>query len=76
MLPANTTYPPNVRPMLGQRRRRWPSIGQTLGRCIVFAGACYRRDLAYLYSSVGKTRGFSHSGVLSHWVLARCPVDK
>ena len=24
--------------MLGQRRRRWANIGQTLGRCVVFAG--------------------------------------
>ena len=24
--------------MLGQRRRRWANIGQTLGSCVVFAG--------------------------------------
>ena len=24
--------------MLDQRRRRWANIGQTLGRCVVFAG--------------------------------------
>ena len=24
--------------MLGQRRRRWPNIGTTLGRCLVFLG--------------------------------------
>ena len=24
--------------MLGQRRRRWPNIGPTLGRCLVFCG--------------------------------------
>ena len=26
--------------MLDQRRRRWANIGQTLGRCVVFAGYC------------------------------------
>ena len=31
----------NVVPMLGQRRRRWTSIGTTLGRCFVFAGYSY-----------------------------------
>ena len=35
--PANTTHLPNVWPMLGQRRRRWADIGQTLGRCVVCA---------------------------------------
>ena len=35
--PVNTTHLPNVWPMLGQRRRRWANIGQTLGRCVVFA---------------------------------------
>ena len=29
---------PNVEPMLGQCLRRWPNIGPTLGRRIVFAG--------------------------------------
>ena len=33
--PANTTHLPNVRPMLGLRRRRWANIGQTLGRLVV-----------------------------------------
>ena len=36
--PGNTTHLPNVWPMLGQRHRRWANIGQTLGRCVVFAG--------------------------------------
>ena len=27
--------------MLGQRQRRWPNIGTTLGRCLVFAGMPY-----------------------------------
>ena len=31
------THMPNVWPMLGQRRRRWANIGQTLGKCVVFA---------------------------------------
>ena len=37
-IPANTTHPPNVYPTLAHRIRRWPSIGQTLGRCVVLAG--------------------------------------
>ena len=37
-LPANTTHRPDVGPMLGRRRRRWPNIGPTSGRCVVFAG--------------------------------------
>ena len=36
--PANTRHRPNVDLMLGQRRRRWPNIKPTLGRCLVFAG--------------------------------------
>ena len=32
-----TTHPPNVCPMLGQRRRRWANISQTVGKCVVFA---------------------------------------
>ena len=32
--------------MLGQRRRRWANIGQTLGRCVVFAGMFY--DIAQI----------------------------
>ena len=35
---AQTTHPPNVWPMLAHRLRRWPNIGQTLGRCVLFAG--------------------------------------
>ena len=37
-IPVNTTHLPNVRPMLGQRRRRWANISQTLGGWVVFAG--------------------------------------
>ena len=37
-IPTNTTNICNVLPTLGQRRRRWASIGQTLGRCVVFVG--------------------------------------
>ena len=33
----NTTHLPNVCPMLVHRLRHWPNIGQTLGRCVVFA---------------------------------------
>ena len=36
--PANTRHRPNVRPMLGHHLRRWPNIGPTLGRYLVFAG--------------------------------------
>ena len=39
-IPANTTHLPNVLPMLAHRLRRWSNIGQTLGRCVVFAGMC------------------------------------
>ena len=35
--PANTIHLPNVLPMLGQRRRRWTNICQTLGRWVLFA---------------------------------------
>ena len=35
---VSTRHRPKVGPMLGQRRRRWTSIGQTLRRCLVFAG--------------------------------------
>ena len=34
----NTTHRPNAGPMLGRRRRRWPNIVPTFGRCVVFAG--------------------------------------
>ena len=37
-LPANTTHLSNVWPMLAHRLRRWPKIGQTLDRCVVFDG--------------------------------------
>ena len=36
--PTNTTHLANVWPMLAHRLRRWPNIGQTLARCVVFAG--------------------------------------
>ena len=32
--------------MLGQRRRRWANIGQTLARCIVYAGKLLKRPAA------------------------------
>ena len=35
-IPANATH--LVWPMLVHRLRRWPNIGQTLARCVVFAG--------------------------------------
>ena len=38
LLPANTTILPNVWPMVAHRLRRWPTIGQALGRCVVFSG--------------------------------------
>ena len=37
-IPGNMIHWPNVGSMLGHRLRRWPSIGPTLGQCIVFAG--------------------------------------
>ena len=37
-IPANKKHRPNVGATLGQRRRRWTSIGSTLGRCLAFAG--------------------------------------
>ena len=30
--------------MLGQRRKRWANIDQTLGRCVVFAGTLCNFD--------------------------------
>ena len=48
--PANTTHLPNVWPMLGQRRRRWANIGQTLGRCVVFAGQALQQESPRLRS--------------------------
>ena len=36
---ANTTHLPNVLSMLAHRLRRWPNIGQTLGRCVVLLGS-------------------------------------
>ena len=33
---ANTRHRPKVKPMLSHRLRRWPNIGATLGRCLVF----------------------------------------
>ena len=41
--PANMRHRPNVKLMLGQRRRRWTNIGSTLGRCLVLAG--YRQRI-------------------------------
>ena len=37
----------NVVPMLAQRRTRWPNIGTTLGRCLMFAGYCIRAAVYY-----------------------------
>ena len=34
-IPVTTIHRPNVGSMLGQRRRQWPNIEPTLGRCIV-----------------------------------------
>ena len=45
-----TIHLPTVWPMLGHRLRRWPNIGQTLVRCIVFAGT-------WLYTAVPRQRG-------------------
>ena len=38
LFPASTTHGSNVGPMLAHRLRRWPNIGPTLDRCVVFAG--------------------------------------
>ena len=35
--PANTRHPPDVRPMMVHRLRRWPNISPTLGGCLLFA---------------------------------------
>ena len=37
-IPENTTHRPNVGPMLARRLRHLPSIGPTLGLCVVFVG--------------------------------------
>ena len=63
--PANTRHRPNVGPMLGQRRRRWPNIGSTLGRCLVFAGPVpyiYHYHLILInYSSIHPREYFNSS---------------
>ena len=46
-IPANTRHRPNVKPILGQRRRRWTNIGLTLGRRLVFAGIYVHICLLY-----------------------------
>ena len=38
---ANTRHRPNAEPMLGQRRRRWPSIGTALNRCLMSLTRCW-----------------------------------
>ena len=48
--PENTTHLPDVRPMLAQRRRRWANIGQTLGKCVVFAGNCHSTPVLYRHT--------------------------
>ena len=55
-VPGNRTHLPNVWPMLGQRRRRWANIGQTLGRCVVFAGVAPKIDSKY----------FAHFEIIKH----------
>ena len=42
-IPANMTHLANVWPMLAHRLRRWPNIGQTLARCVVFVGMVTER---------------------------------
>ena len=42
--PENTTHLVTIWPILGQRRRRWANIGQTLVRCVVYL------LLGYMYS--------------------------
>ena len=44
IFPANTIHSPIVGSMLGQRRRRWPSIEPALSECLVFAGLLYNLD--------------------------------
>ena len=43
-IPPNTTRPPNVDLMFGQRLRRWPNINSTSGKYLVFAGVVPARD--------------------------------
>ena len=52
LYPANMTNLPNVWLMLGQRRRRWSNIGQTLGKFVVVAGysPTFRRGWSSLLS--------------------------
>ena len=63
---ANTTYRPNVGPMLGQRRRRRPNIGPTLGGCVVFSWTVHLLELimtapAAPVNSAHTQSHFSHS---------------
>ena len=41
--------------MLGQRRRRWPSIISTLVQCVVFAGTCHIR--AFSRNKIHRSNG-------------------
>ena len=43
--PANTRHSPNVSSKLGKRRRRWTSIEETMGECLVLADHVYCRGL-------------------------------
>ena len=45
--PANTIHCPGVCLMLGQRRRRWTNIKETVGQRLVFAGRWPRPDARY-----------------------------
>ena len=45
--PANTRRSPDVGTTLGQRRRRWPNVVPTLGKCFVFAGTVLKRSQFY-----------------------------
>ena len=51
--PANTRPRPNVGPMLVHRLRRWPNIGPTLGRYLVFAGLVNMGLSLQLFRSAG-----------------------
>ena len=69
VLSANMTHQLNVWPMLAHRLRRWPNIGQTLGRCVVFGivWSCLFSGIIHCFFMTRDLRWWS--AVCSVWSL-------
>ena len=67
---ANTRHRPYAGYMLGQRRRRWPSIEPRLGKCLVSAGIYRLRDDRGHQRSLEVTR-CRHKGNMEHSYFIR-----